>query len=66
MGLLVMFLYDSSEHQQRTRRMTDGSVDLTLKLLGLAKISVLKPIRTKILMLLRDSELLPTNRPEMP
>lgn len=66
MGLLVMFLYDSSEHQQRTRRMTDGSVDLTLKLLGLAKISVLKPIRTKILTLLRDSDLLPTNRTEMP
>jgi AcrR family transcriptional regulator len=59
MGLLVMFLYDSSEHQHRTRRMADGALDLTLKLLGLAKLAVLKPIRTRILALLREAELLP-------
>ncbi len=61
MGLLVMFLYDSSEHQYRTRRMADGALDLTLKLLGLAKLAVLKPVRTKILALLREAELLPEN-----
>jgi AcrR family transcriptional regulator len=59
MGLLVMFLYDSSEHQHRTRRMADGALDLTLKLLGLAKLTILKPVRTKILALLREAELLP-------
>jgi AcrR family transcriptional regulator len=59
MGLLVMFLYDSSEHQQRTRRMADGALDLTLKLLGLAKLAVLKPIRGKILALLREAKLVP-------
>jgi AcrR family transcriptional regulator len=59
MGLLVMFLYDSSEGQQRTRRLADGSLALTLKLLGLAKLSVLKPVRTKILALLREADLLP-------
>jgi AcrR family transcriptional regulator len=61
MGLLVMFLYDSSEHQQRTRRMADGALDLTLKLLGLAKLGVLKPIRTKVLALLREADLLPAD-----
>ncbi len=61
MGLLVMFLYDSSEHQHRTRRMADGALDLTLKLLGLAKLAILKPVRTKILALLREAELLPEN-----
>ena len=40
MGLLVMFLYDSSEDQRRTRRLADGALDLTLKLLGLAKLAV--------------------------
>ena len=59
MGLLVMFLYDTSPGQQRTRRMADGTLDLTLKLLGLAKLPILKPIRTKVLVLLRDAELLP-------
>jgi AcrR family transcriptional regulator len=59
MGLLVMFLYDSSENQRRTRRMAEGALDLTLKLLGLAKLPVLKPIRTRILLLLRQADLLP-------
>jgi AcrR family transcriptional regulator len=66
MGLLVMFLYDSSEHQRRTRRMADGTLDLTLKLLGLAKLAVLKPIRTKTLTLLRDADLLPIDTTEVP
>jgi AcrR family transcriptional regulator len=59
MGLLVMFLYDGSKDQSRTRRLADGALDLTLKLLVLARLPVLKPVRTKILALLRDAELLP-------
>src|SRR4029077_13651123 len=46
MGLLVMFLYDESEGQRRTRRLADGTLDLTWKLLALAKFTVLKPVRT--------------------
>lgn len=59
MGLLVMFLYDTSPNQQRTRRMADGSLDLTLKLLALAKLAPLKPVRTRILALLHEADLLP-------
>jgi hypothetical protein len=59
MGLLVMFLYDDSENQQRTRRMADGALNLTLKLLGLAKLAILKPIRKAVLELLQQAELLP-------
>jgi AcrR family transcriptional regulator len=59
MGLLVMFLYDGSSEQSRTRRLADGALDLTLKLLVLAKLPVLKPVRTRVLALLRDAELLP-------
>jgi AcrR family transcriptional regulator len=59
MGLLIMFLYDSSENQRRTRRLADGGLDLTLKLLGLARLPILKPIRTRVLLLLRQAELLP-------
>jgi AcrR family transcriptional regulator len=59
MGLLVLFLYDGSPEQSRTRRLADGALDLTLKLLALARLPVLKPIRTRVLALLRDAELLP-------
>ena len=59
MGLLVMFLYDLSKNQRRTRHMADGALDLTLKLLGVAKLAILKPIRTKVLVLLREADLLP-------
>lgn len=59
MGLLILFLYDSSENQRRTRRLADGALDLTLKLLRLAKLPILKPIRTRVLVLLRDAELVP-------
>jgi AcrR family transcriptional regulator len=61
MGLLVLFLYDDSPDQQRTRKTADGALQLTVKLLVAAKLPVLKPIRTRILSLLRNSELLPDN-----
>jgi len=57
MGLLVMFLYDESEGQRRTRQLADGALELTLKLLTLAKLPVLKPVRTKVLGLLKEAEL---------
>ena len=59
MGLLIMFLYDQSEAQSRTRRLADGALDLTMKLLVLARLPVFKPVRTRVLALLRDADLLP-------
>src|SRR5258708_4126419 len=59
MGLLVMFLYDDSANQKRTRHLAAGSVDFALKMMALAKLPVLKPIRTKVLTLLREASLLP-------
>jgi AcrR family transcriptional regulator len=59
MGLLIMFLYDDSPGQQRTRKLADGALHLTMKLLSLAKLPVLRPIRTKVLVLLREANLLP-------
>ena len=57
MGLLVMFLYDESDGQKRTRRLSDGALELTLKLLVLAKLPVLRPVRTRVLALLKEAEL---------
>jgi AcrR family transcriptional regulator len=59
MGLLVLFLYDSTKGQQRTRRLAAGALALTEKLLTLAKLPVLKPVRTRLLTLLSEADLLP-------
>jgi AcrR family transcriptional regulator len=59
MGLLILFIYDNSPNQQRTQRLMEGALDLTVRLLSLAKFSALKPIRSKVLNLLRDNDLLP-------
>lgn len=59
MGLLVMFLYDSSAGQTRTRQLATGSLDFTLKMMKLARLPVLKPVRTRVLALLREAGLLP-------
>jgi AcrR family transcriptional regulator len=61
MGVLLYFLYDTSEGQTRTRRLVDGSIDLTVSLLKLAKLPllapVLGPVRRSVLGLLREVEL---------
>jgi AcrR family transcriptional regulator len=59
MGLLVLFLYDTSKGQQRTRKLAAGALDLTEKLLMLAKLPILRPVRKRLLLLLDESELLP-------
>ncbi len=58
MGLLVMFLYDDSADQKRTRRLAAGSIDFAHKMITLAKLPVLKPMRSKVLALLREACLL--------
>lgn len=57
MGLLVMFFYDESPGQQRTRKLAESALGLTLKLLALAKLPLLKPILSRVLSMLRDAEL---------
>jgi AcrR family transcriptional regulator len=59
LALLLYFIYDNSPGQQRTRRLTDGVVTLLVRVVALAKLPVLKPVRGSILALLRDAELLP-------
>ena len=56
MGLLVMFLDDGSDGQRRTRRLAEGALDLTLSLLVLAKLAVLRPVRARVLGLLKEAE----------
>jgi AcrR family transcriptional regulator len=64
MGIILYFIYDDSPEQQRTRRLVDGVLTLLVRLLALVKLSVLKPVRSSILELLRDAGLLP--KPDSP
>ena len=59
MGILVYFIYDRSAGQQRTRKLVDGALDLIVRMLVLAKSPLLKPVRGKLLSLLREAGLLP-------
>jgi len=59
MGILLYFIYDDSPEQKRTRQLVDGVLTLLVRLLALAKLSILKPVRGSVLTLLRDAGLLP-------
>ncbi len=59
MGVMLYFIYDGSEGQQRTHKLVDGLMDLIVRLIGLAKFPLLKPVRGSVLNLLRDADLLP-------
>ena len=59
MGILIFFIYDNSPEQQRTRKLTDGALDLVVGMLSIFKSSLLKPVRGKLLALLHDVDLLP-------
>jgi AcrR family transcriptional regulator len=58
MGLLLYFLYDSSPNLKRTRKLVNGSVDLMVGFLKLAKFPMLRPVRRSVMALLRDANLL--------
>jgi AcrR family transcriptional regulator len=59
MGILLYFIYDDSPAQERTHRLVDGTLTLLTRLLSLAKLPLLKPVRGSVLTLLREAGLIP-------
>jgi AcrR family transcriptional regulator len=59
MGLLLYLLYDESPEQARTHRLADGGIALFLAAMRLARLPLLKPLRTRLTTVLRDAGLLP-------
>jgi AcrR family transcriptional regulator len=61
LGILLFFIYDDSPGQKRTRRLTDGVLDLIAQLLRLSSLplvkSVLQPMQEKVIDLLREAGL---------
>ena len=58
MGVLLYFLYDSSAGQRRTRRLIDAAIDFVVDAKRIALSPLLRPVRRRVLNILRDAELL--------
>jgi AcrR family transcriptional regulator len=58
MGILLYFLYDDSPQQRRTRKLIDASVDFAVSVRRLATSPLLRPMRRRVMTILRDARLL--------
>jgi hypothetical protein len=52
MGLILYWIYDRSPQQRRTQRLMTASLSLLVSGLSLARLALLKPLRTKIVELI--------------
>jgi len=57
MGVLLFFLYDASPNQRRTRKLIDASVDFIVDVKRVALSAFLRPLRRRIVTILRDAGL---------
>jgi len=57
MGVMLYFIYDQSPAQKRTRRLIDGVVRMIVRILSLARLPLMKPLRGSMISLLRETGL---------
>jgi len=58
MGVLLFFLYDTSPAHQRTRTLIDQAVDFVIDAKRVATLPLMRPVRRRVLNVLRDAGLL--------
>jgi AcrR family transcriptional regulator len=58
MGILLYFLYDGSPDQRRTHKLIDAAVDFVVDVKRLATSPLLRPMRRRVMTILRDAGLL--------
>jgi len=58
MGVLLYFLYDASPNERRTRKLIDAAVDLIVDLKRLATSPLLRPLRRRVMTIVRGAGLL--------
>jgi len=58
MGILLYFLYDTSPDQRRTRKLIDAAVDFVVDVRRLVTSPLLRPMRRRVIGILRDAGLL--------
>jgi AcrR family transcriptional regulator len=56
MGLILFWIYDRSEDQARTKRLTDRSLDLVVGLIRIARFPLMKPVRRAVVQTLESLE----------
>jgi AcrR family transcriptional regulator len=54
LGLILFWIYDESPAQRKTRRLTDASLDILVRLLQLASLPLLGPLRKRVVALLEE------------
>lgn len=62
MGILLYFIYDESEGQVRTARLSEEAADLAARAIRLAKVPLFRPVRRTLLRILGGAGLLPSER----
>ena len=60
MGVLLFFLYDSSEGFRKTRRLVDAAVDFVVDAKRIATLPLMRPVRRRVFTILHDAGLLAT------
>lgn len=58
MGILLFFLFDDSPNQRRTRKLIDAAVDFVVDVRRIATSALLRPMRRRVMNILRDAGLL--------
>jgi AcrR family transcriptional regulator len=56
MALILFWMYDQSKGQRRTRLLVDGTLDLIVRLIQIASLPLMGPLRKKLVGLLRAIE----------
>jgi AcrR family transcriptional regulator len=59
MGILLYFIYDESQGQERTHKLIDGVIRMIARVLALARLPILKPLRGSLVSLMREAGLYP-------
>jgi AcrR family transcriptional regulator len=63
MGVLLYFLYDDSAAQRRTRTLIDAAVDFVVDARRVATLPLMRPVRRRVLNILREAGLLSATPP---
>jgi AcrR family transcriptional regulator len=56
MALILFWMYDQSKGQRRTKLLVDGTLDLIVRLIQIASLPLMGPLRKKLVALLRAIE----------
>jgi AcrR family transcriptional regulator len=56
MGLILFWMFDESPGQKRTQTLVDGTLDLIVRLIQIASLPLMGPLRKKVVALLRAIE----------